>query len=161
MTGQQPARPVRAAKPELQRSVIFTVMVGEERFGLPIDYVRTVFRATHVTPVPLAAKRMIGLINLRGHVVSAICLRACLGLPAGDTDDGLMVALEHRGEGFALAVDNVGDVITVTEEDRVAMPTTIAASRRAITSAVYRVRDVVIPVLDIDAVLGGEQDVAA
>ena len=49
-----------------------TVMVGEEIFGLPIDRVHDVFIATNLTDVPLAPREIIGLLNLRGRVVTAL-----------------------------------------------------------------------------------------
>ena len=66
-------------KSEPERIVVFTVIIDGERFGLPINCVRTIFRPNAITEVPLAPARMIGLINLRGHVVTAICMRTALG----------------------------------------------------------------------------------
>ena len=150
-----------SAKVESKRTIIFTIIIGEERFGLPIDCVRTVFRSTAITPVPLAPSRMIGLINLRGHVVTAICMHTSLGLPRPRTEPSLIVAIEYRGEGFALAVDNVGDVHEVGEDLRVPVPTTISPIRRALTEAAYRTKDAVIPVLKIGALLGADHEAEA
>ncbi len=86
--------------------------VGEALFGLPIDRVHDVFRPTSVTPVPLAQPEVVGLLNLRGRVVTALCLRRRLGLaaPGGDTT-GMAVGLEQGGETFGLVVDAVGEVL--------------------------------------------------
>ena len=137
-----------------ERNVIFTIFIGEEKFGLPIYCVKTVFNATAITPVPLAPKSMIGLINLRGHVVTAICMRTSLGMPALQSQPDLMVALEHQGEGFALAVDRVGDVIEVVEENRIPLAATISPLRRNVTTAAYKTPDGIVPVLDIESLLG-------
>ena len=47
-----------------------TVMVGDQMFGLPIDRVHDVFIASALTDVPLAPPEIVGLLNLRGRVVT-------------------------------------------------------------------------------------------
>ena len=51
-----------------------TVSVADQLFGLPIARVREVFVATALTAIPLAPREIVGLINLRGRVITAICL---------------------------------------------------------------------------------------
>ena len=60
-----------------------TVTVAGQMLGLPIERVHDVFIAGSVTAVPLAPAEIAGLLNLRGRVVTAICLRRRLGLPDG------------------------------------------------------------------------------
>ena len=144
-----------------ERQVVFTISVGGERIGLPIDCVRTVFRAAAMTAVPLAPQRIIGLINLRGQVVSAICMHNVLGMTPPAVSPTLMVAVEHRGDIYALAVDKVGDVLEVREEDNVPMPGIISPSRRAVTAGVFRTKDDIIPILNIEALLDADHEAAA
>ena len=75
-----------------------TVFVGETMFGLAIDRVHDVFIPAGVTPVPLAPPEIVGLLNLRGRVVTALCLRRRLSM-APRTGDGAQMAigLEHGG----------------------------------------------------------------
>lgn len=58
-----------------------TVTVADQMFGLAIDRVHDVFIASALTTVPLAPPEIVGLLNLRGRVVTAMCLRRRLGLP--------------------------------------------------------------------------------
>lgn len=144
-----------------QRLSIFTIGVAGERFGIPIEYVRTVFRSLVITPVPLAPARILGLVNLRGHVVTAICIRDILGLGRSVEAHQLMVGIEYRNEGFALAVDSVGDVLELTDADRVDLPLTVSPARRAVTAGAYRTLDAIVPVLDIEALTGANTAAAA
>ena len=45
-------------------------MLGDQMFGLPIDRVHDVFIASSLTTVPLAPREIMGLLNLRGRVVT-------------------------------------------------------------------------------------------
>jgi purine-binding chemotaxis protein CheW len=76
-----------------------TVAVADQMFGLAIDQVHDVFIASSLTTVPLAPREIVGLLNLRGRVVTAMCLRRRLGLPdrAGGKAE-MAVGLEHQGE---------------------------------------------------------------
>src|SRR3954466_2669050 len=94
-----------------------TVMVADQMFGLPIDRVHDVFIASSLTTVPLAPREIVGLLNLRGRVVTAMCLRRRLGL--ADRADGageMAVGLEHQGESYGLLVDAVGEVMRLLPE---------------------------------------------
>ena len=76
-----------------------TVFVGETMFGLAIDRVHDVFIPAGVTPVPLAPPEIVGLLNLRGRVVTAPTNGAAGIIPAvlryytdfvpGADDDGI------------------------------------------------------------------------
>ena len=59
-----------------------TVMTAGQLFGLKLGGVRDVFVPRGLAKVPLAPPEIAGVLNLRGRIVTAIDLRARLGLPA-------------------------------------------------------------------------------
>lgn len=131
-----------------------TVTVGSGLFGLPIERVHDVFRPASITPVPLAPPEVIGLINLRGRVVTALCLRRRLGLPASAAEGyGMAVGLEQGGETFALLVDAVGEVLTPTADTFEATPPNLDPRWRGLTLGVHRLDGRLLVVLDVDALL--------
>ena len=94
-----------------------TVLVDRQIFGLPIERVHDVFIASALTRVPLAPREIAGLLNLRGRIVTALCLRRRLGLPDKDVNgEDMAVGLEHHGEAFGLLVDSVGEVMRLTTD---------------------------------------------
>ncbi len=58
-----------------------TAMIGGQLFGLPISRVQDVFMPDRLTRVPLSSAEIAGVLNLRGRIVTAIDMRARLGLP--------------------------------------------------------------------------------
>ena len=108
-----------------------TVFVGETMFGLPINRVHDVFIPAGVTPVPLAPPEIVGLLNLRGRVVTALCLRRRLSLPdrAGDANR-MAIGLEQGGETFALIVDGVGEVLKLGADTHEPVPINLDARWR-------------------------------
>ena len=95
-----------------------TVTVGDQLFGLPIERIHDVFIPTSMTPVPLAPPEIVGLLNLRGRVVTALCVRKRLGMPAREAGaEAMAVGLEYNGESYGLLVDSVGEVLRLSIVD--------------------------------------------
>jgi purine-binding chemotaxis protein CheW len=96
----------------LERMVLF--VVGEHRFGVPIDRIREIIPARPYTPLPGSEAFVCGLINLRGRIVTTVDLGARLGLaPASSHPDHSIVIVEHRGKLVGLAVQEVARIVAV------------------------------------------------
>lgn len=129
----------------------FTVIVDGETFGLPIEAVQTIFRIEDVTPVPLGPREILGLVNLRGKIVVAVSLRRRLRIREEESPcKGLLaIGIEHRGEQFALIVDEIGDVIVLDPKSRIPLPPHLDPLSVSLTSAVYRIETEILPILDM------------
>jgi purine-binding chemotaxis protein CheW len=139
-----------------------TVTVGNQMFGLPIDRVHDVFIASSVTTVPLAPREIIGLLNLRGRVVTAMCLRRRLGLP--DREAGgqeMAVGLERQGESYGLLVDAVGEVMKLSADTHEPSPVHMDQAWVKLSRGVHRLEDKLLIILDVDAVLAFDVDARA
>jgi purine-binding chemotaxis protein CheW len=96
---------------------IVTMKVNGQLVGLPILSVQDVFSVQRVTAVPRAPASVVGLVNLRGRVVTLLSLRSLLGFPPVAVSDGMMaVGIESQGEIFGLVIDEIGEVISVNPE---------------------------------------------
>lgn len=146
-----------------------TVMIGDQVFGLPIHRVHDVFIANRITPVPRAPAEIIGLINLRGRVVTAICLRKRLGQPApsvADLDEKsecelVSVGIDYGAEAYALIVDAVGEVMHLDQSTFESVPVHLDRRWSSLAAGVHRLEERLLVVLDIDAVLKLELPTAA
>ncbi|MGY2052742.1 chemotaxis protein CheW [Methylobacterium sp. JK268] len=141
-----------------------TVTLGDEMFGLPIDRVHDVFIATNLTDVPLSPPEIKGLLNLRGRVVTAICLRRRLGLP-DRVEEGrnMAVGLEQAGEAYGLLVDQVGEVMKLSSDTYGPNPVHMDVRWRSVSRGVHRLDGRLLIILDVDAVLafGDERSAAS
>jgi purine-binding chemotaxis protein CheW len=138
-----------------------TVIVADQMFGLPIDRVHDVFIASAVTHVPLAPREIIGLLNLRGRVVTAMCLRRRLGLPDAKSGREMAVGLEHHGESFGLLVDQVGEVMKLSSDLLEPNPVHMHPHWIRVSRGVHRLGGHLLIVLDVDATLALEADARA
>jgi purine-binding chemotaxis protein CheW len=133
-----------------------TIVVGDQMFGLPIERVHDVFIATSMTPVPLAPPEIMGLLNLRGRIVTALCVRRRLGmLPregAGERE-AMAVGLEHQGESYGLLVDSVGEVLRLSPDTLEENPAHLDPRWARLSRGVHRLDGKLLIVLDVDGIL--------
>lgn len=85
-----------------------------QRYGLRIDAVREVVRATTITPLPNAPAVVEGVINVRGSIVAVLDLRRRFGLPGRALDPSEYFALARAGDrDVALRVDRAIELVSV------------------------------------------------
>lgn len=137
---------------------LLTLTVGDQIFGIPILQVQDVLGAQKITRVPLAPPSIAGSLNLRGRIVTAINMRACLGMP--DREHGaktMSVVVENKGELYSLMIDSVGDVMNLPYSDYEKNPATLSPEWRAMCQGIYRLKDKLLVVLDVPRLLEGLQ----
>jgi purine-binding chemotaxis protein CheW len=107
-------------------------------YGLPILDVQEVLCQFDIEPVPGAPDEVLGVINLRGTVVTVLDLRRRLGVPAvGIGAEHRIVVIECEGERFGLLVDHVADVRKVIDGAIKAAPDVGAGADQARVHGVY------------------------
>ena len=91
-----------------------TFRLGEEIYGIDVLQVQEVLRITEISPVPGAPHYVLGIINLRGNVVTVIDARNRFGLPPKETDDASrIIVVDAFDKVVGLLVDNVSEVAYV------------------------------------------------
>lgn len=91
-----------------------TFRLNEEIYGINVMLVQEVLRVTEIAPVPGAPSYVIGIINLRGNVVTVIDTRMRFGLPPQDMDDSTrIVIIETDNQTVGIVVDSVSEVVDV------------------------------------------------
>jgi purine-binding chemotaxis protein CheW len=133
---------------------LVTFRVDDQHFGIPAMKVRDVLRQQPLTPVPLARPEIAGAMNLRGHIVTAIDLRARLGAPPAAADAPKMcVVVEKGGEPYCLVVDAVGDVIAIDTGAVEPNPASLPAGWAQIARGLFRMNERLLLLLDVDQLL--------
>jgi purine-binding chemotaxis protein CheW len=131
------------------RLVTFTL--DGRLYGVDVNAVQEVLRGQPQTRIPLAPDTVSGLINLRGQVLSALELRARLGLPDRSTDrEPMLVVVRVAGEVIALLVDSIGAVIDVDDEQFELPPDTLSGPAREFLHGAYKLEGQLLLALDVD-----------
>jgi len=119
-----------------------TFAVGELMVGIAVERVREIISDPDVTPVPMAPPAVLGVLNLRGEIVTVIDARRCLGVADRDSVDGTShVIIETEGETVSLVVDTQYEVAEVDPASAQPVPETIRADVRRLLSAIHELGD--------------------
>ncbi|WP_186388411.1 MULTISPECIES: chemotaxis protein CheW [unclassified Stappia] len=132
-----------------------TVIIGGQLFGLPISQVHDVFVPESVTRVPLAAPEVAGVLNLRGRIVTAIDMRKRLHLPdRGENAQVMAVGIEHKGESYGLVIDQVGEVLRLSNDSMEPNPSNLDKRWAEISGGVHRLDGKLMIILDVGRLFG-------
>lgn len=130
-----------------------TFLLDGHLFGVPVPAVQEVIRVQPMTPVPLAPPAVAGLINLRGQIVLAIDLRRRLGLPCrADGALPINVVIRTAAGAVSLLVDEIGEVIEVSESSFEAPPETLRGPVRSMILGVHKLEGNLLHALDTGSV---------
>ena len=89
-----------------------TFQLEEETYGINVMQVREVLRYTEIAPVPGAPDYVLGIINLRGNVVTVIDTRSRFGLMEGEIPDNTrIIVIESEHQVIGILVDSVAEVV--------------------------------------------------
>ncbi|WP_455380900.1 chemotaxis protein CheW, partial [Acidihalobacter prosperus] len=95
-----------------------TFELNGETYALDVMRVQEVLKVGEISPVPGAPEYVLGIINLRGKVVTVIDARLRLGLPyAESTEANRIIVLEAAGQDVGILVDSVAEVIQIPRSD--------------------------------------------
>ena len=91
--------------------------LGEEEFGADLNLVAQIVKPPPLTWVPRARAHLLGVISIRGKVVTLVDLRQLLGLaPTSWPRTARVLLVDHEGEPIGLLVDGVTHVHRVAIE---------------------------------------------
>lgn len=148
MEASSPAR--RVTETEADQGQYLTFMVMGEEYGIDILRVQEIRGFSKITPIPQAPRYVRGVLNLRGTVVPIVDLRLRLGMTEADYDQfTVIVVVNICSKTVGLVVDAVSDVVTISEEEVVDVPTFERDAGNSLTR-MGKVGDKLVLLLNID-----------
>ena len=124
-------------------------------FGVDLEKVQEVIRYLEITEIPLAPRVVSGLMNLRGQIVTGIDLRRRLDI--ADRAEGISpmnVVIRSADGAVSLQVDEIGDVVEVTEDSFERPPETLHGKVREVILGVHKLEKQLLHVLDTEKACG-------
>jgi purine-binding chemotaxis protein CheW len=135
--------------------VIFSL--GAEEYALPITRVQEIIRYTEPRSVASPTAWIRGVINLRGKIVPVCDLALRLGLPTERAESAKIVIVETQMGTAGVIVDDVEEVLTVSEEQLESVPSADADY----VEAIAKVGDRLAILLNPDGLFAGVEIAAA
>jgi purine-binding chemotaxis protein CheW len=144
-----------------QRYQYLAFSLGGETFAIDIRSVKEVIQFVALTPVPLMPPFILGVINLRDAVVPVLDLSVRFGRPSTQAARRTCIVILElvRGDEAAvlgIMVDNVSEVLELTESQIEPPPACTADARGGFIAGVGKVGSAFVILLDVQRVVAIE-----
>ncbi len=103
----------------LERATLKVVqfVLAHETYGIPVEYVSGVHSLTELTPVPCAPDFVLGIVRIRGEIMSVMDVRQFFDLPnKGITDLSKVIVLRNDHMELGILADSIAGVRNVPLE---------------------------------------------
>ena len=135
-----------------------TFCIGEETYGIAVMQVREVIRVSDITPVPGADEHILGIINLRGNVVTVLDMHRLLALPPADlTDQSRIIISESNDQVIGLLVDSVAEVVYLKASEVEVRPNVGNEDGAKFIRGVHSEGEQLLILIDVDQMLAPEE----
>ena len=137
-----------------------TFKLADEVYGINVMQVQEVLRMTEITPVPGAADSVLGIINLRGNVVTVIDTRKLFYLPATEvTEQVRIMIVECNKVIVGLLVDSVAEVINLDNSDIDVAPSLGGDDNSRYIQGVYNKDDQIYILVDLNKLVSADGEI--
>ncbi|MCM8855801.1 MAG: chemotaxis protein CheW [Candidatus Thiodiazotropha sp.] len=135
-----------------------TFILMDEVYGINVMQVQEVLRITEIDPVPGAPSYVLGIINLRGNVVTVIDTRTRFGLPSAELDDASrIIVIESEKQVVGILVDAVAEVVELRETEIDAAPNVGTEESSRYIQGVATQEDSLLILVDLNKLLTDEE----
>jgi len=124
--------------------------LGNELFALDTARIQSINEPVPVTKVPVAPPYILGLINLRGNIISIIDINLLLGIPETGILKENAIILELKDEVLGILVDYAAEII---ETDDTSFPELPYSKRTGYFEGVIRFEGRQALLIDVDKLL--------
>ncbi len=131
-----------------------TFYVGKALCGIDILNIQEINKHFEVTTVPQAPDYVVGVLNLRGKIVTILDLGKKLGLSQIQSNKiSRNIIVRSQDELIGLIVDSISDVVTADHEKIEPAPSNIGGMKGKFFKGVMKTQSTLIGILDIEEVL--------
>lgn len=135
-----------------------TFRLEEETYGINVMQVQEVLRYSEIAPVPGAPSYVLGIINLRGNVVTVIDTRSRFGLPSAEvTDNTRIVVIEAENQVVGILVDAVAEVVYLKQSEIETTPNVGNEESAKFIQGVCHKNDELLILVDLEKMLNDDE----
>lgn len=143
---------------EEKDSELFLIFnLGEKNYAIPAEKIKEIVQLPALTVIQKFPEYIVGLLNLRGEIVSVVDLSRLLGLePEPYTTDYQVLILECNEKNIGIIVSAIKDVTRLDKKTLNPLP---YKSKEKIISGIYKHNDTLIAFLDINLIVQNVENV--
>lgn len=136
---------------ELSRFIEFSL--GKEDYAIPLLMVREVISVPETTPIPKSPVHFLGIMNLRGQVISVVDLRKKMKVEPSKNIEEAVIIVDIGGMNIGVVVDSINKVLAFSASDVSDVPEVEQQVNANFILGVYKKEKSLTVLLDIAKVL--------
>lgn len=135
------------------------VKIGNEQYGIDIQYIDNIVRMQRITRVPKAQHYFKGVINLRGEIIPVMSLRLRFNLEPDQYNNSTRIIILKLEPQYAVGiiVDEVKEVITLEDTMIEKMNHNVGDENSIYLTGVGKHEESLISILNISGVINGKE----
>ena len=131
--------------------------LDEEWYAVGVSQLVEVLPPRRITRVPSVPDHIMGVMNLRGEVLSVIDLKRFFGLDPGESStEQAIVVVEHGDVVTGLLIDGIGDLVSLASEELSEEPLLPGKSQGVFFEGAARWQDVLLTIIRLEGILESE-----
>jgi len=134
---------------------VLTFTLAGEQYAVGIEHIIEIVRPRPATRVPNAGANVVGIISLRGLIVTVVDVRAKLHhpQPSATSNDARVIVVEHGGETLGFQVDRVLRVVKLDAGAIEGQPVVHSSEQTESIRGVFQHAGALTILLDLDKLL--------
>jgi purine-binding chemotaxis protein CheW len=135
-----------------------TFQLEDETYGIDVMVVREVLKYQDIAPVPGAPDYVMGIINIRGTVISVINTRLRFGLSEKEPEENTRIVILEIGQHIiGIVVDSVAEVVYMKRSEIESAPQVNKDDSARFIQGVCHRDDQLIILVELDKLLSEEE----
>lgn len=130
--------------------------LAQEEYAIPLLGVREVIALPEITPVPQTPSYFLGIMNLRGQIISVIDLRMKFGLSADRTEQSCVIICDFPSVALGVVVSSVNNVLSLLPAQIGGKPEFSGVAGSSFVKGVVQRDDRLVLLVDLASALGIE-----
>ena len=123
--------------------------LGNESYAIALLNVKEVIPVPETTPLPNAPTYYIGIMNLRGQIISIVDLRKKLKINKKEESEEAVIIVDFEGVSIGLVVDSINYVLNVAATEVAEVPEIRSQVNAQYVQGVHRGEDKLTIMLDL------------
>ncbi|MGC8872283.1 MAG: chemotaxis protein CheW [Caldimicrobium sp.] len=134
----------------LQRTIpVVTFYLEDFLFGIYAEKVMEINKDLDITPVPLSAPYILGIMNLRGQIITVIDLAKKINFKI-ETQPRLNLIVKNQDEAVSFLIERISDILEIPEAKLEDPPEKIEGLDKEYVDKIYQLPDKLIAILKVE-----------
>ena len=124
---------------------VLEFLLAHEMYGIELKYVREVYPLKELTPIPAIPAFVLGIVNVRGEILSVIDIKKFFDLPEkGLTDLNKVIILHSADMEFGILADSIIGVRNILLSEMQTSLPTLTGIREEYLKGVTKEREIIL-----------------